>query len=88
MHGAAVGVLWPCCDAGGPPPGAEHPCGPVFPREAPQPPVAGRRRTWELSGTLIFDQPDGLDTVSVDDAARVNGWAGTGGVAMRPIIQL
>ena len=42
----------------------------------------------ELSGTLIFDLPDGLDTVSVDDAARVNGWAGTEGLAMRPIIQL
>ncbi|MGX1480381.1 UNVERIFIED_CONTAM: hypothetical protein RKD50_009189 [Streptomyces canus] len=35
-----------------------------------------------------IDQPDGLDTVSVDDAARVNGWAGTEGLAMRPIIQL
>ncbi|MEU3604555.1 DUF4232 domain-containing protein [Streptomyces sp. NPDC035033] len=42
----------------------------------------------ELSGTLIFDLPDGLDTVSVDDAARVNGWAGTEGLAMRPINQL
>ncbi|WP_405736188.1 DUF4232 domain-containing protein [Streptomyces sp. NBC_01537] len=42
----------------------------------------------ELSGTLIFDLPDGLDTVSVDDAARLNGWAGTEGLAMRPIIQL
>lgn len=42
----------------------------------------------ELSGTLIFDLPDGLDTVSVDDAARVNGWAGTEGLAMRPITQL
>lgn len=42
----------------------------------------------ELNGTLIFDLPDGLDTVSVDDAARVNGWAGTEGLAMRPIIQL
>ncbi|MGW0425313.1 DUF4232 domain-containing protein [Streptomyces sp. NPDC003015] len=42
----------------------------------------------ELSGTLIFDLPDGLDTVSVDNAARVNGWAGTEGLAMRPIIQL
>ncbi|WP_426368079.1 DUF4232 domain-containing protein [Streptomyces sp. E-08] len=42
----------------------------------------------ELSGTLVFDLPDGLDTVSVDDAARVNGWAGTEGLAMRPINQL
>ncbi|MFD4376088.1 DUF4232 domain-containing protein [Streptomyces sp. NPDC058486] len=42
----------------------------------------------ELAGTLIFDLPDGLDTVSVDDAARVNGWAGTEGLAMRPITQL
>ncbi|MFD8975546.1 DUF4232 domain-containing protein [Streptomyces sp. NPDC059593] len=42
----------------------------------------------ELSGTLTFDLPDGLDTVSVDDAARVNGWAGTEGLAMRPITQL
>ncbi|KQX56939.1 hypothetical protein ASE09_25005 [Streptomyces sp. Root66D1] len=42
----------------------------------------------ELSGTLIFDLPDGLDTVSVDGAARVNGWAGTEGLAMRPINQL
>ncbi|MFE1348117.1 DUF4232 domain-containing protein [Streptomyces sp. NPDC058757] len=42
----------------------------------------------ELSGTLVFDLPDGLDTVSVDDAARVNGWAGTEGLAMRPITQL
>ncbi|MFB7592821.1 DUF4232 domain-containing protein [Streptomyces sp. NPDC056169] len=42
----------------------------------------------ELRGTLIFDLPDGLDTVSVDDAARVNGWAGTEGLAMRPITQL
>ncbi|MDX2291077.1 MULTISPECIES: DUF4232 domain-containing protein [Streptomyces] len=39
----------------------------------------------ELAGTLIFDLPDGLDTVSVDDAARLNGWAGTEGLAMRPI---
>ncbi|MFC8505536.1 DUF4232 domain-containing protein [Streptomyces sp. NPDC057411] len=42
----------------------------------------------ELSGTLVFDLPDGLDTISVDDAARVNGWAGTEGLAMRPITQL
>ncbi|WP_406065937.1 DUF4232 domain-containing protein [Streptomyces sp. NBC_01077] len=42
----------------------------------------------ELSGTLIFDLPDALGTVSVDDAARVNGWAGTEGLAMRPITQL
>ncbi|MEU5217361.1 DUF4232 domain-containing protein [Streptomyces sp. NPDC020807] len=42
----------------------------------------------ELSGTLVFDLPDGLDTVSVDDAARLNGWAGTEGLAMRPITQL
>ncbi|MDQ0986665.1 DUF4232 domain-containing protein [Streptomyces sp. V2I9] len=42
----------------------------------------------ELSGTLIFDLPEGLDTVSVDDAARVNGWAGTEGLAMRAITQL
>ncbi|MFE5791065.1 DUF4232 domain-containing protein [Streptomyces sp. NPDC056503] len=42
----------------------------------------------ELNGTLVFDLPDGLGTVSVDDAARVNGWAGTEGLAMRPITQL
>ncbi|MFG3039882.1 MULTISPECIES: DUF4232 domain-containing protein [unclassified Streptomyces] len=42
----------------------------------------------ELRGTLVFDLPAGLDTVSVDDAARVNGWAGTEGLAMRPITQL
>nr|WSW67709.1 DUF4232 domain-containing protein [Streptomyces sp. NBC_00995] len=42
----------------------------------------------ELSGTLVFDLPDGLHTVSYDDAARVNGWAGTEGLAMRPISQL
>jgi len=42
----------------------------------------------ELRGTLAFDLPAGLDTVSVDDAARVNGWAGTEGLAMRPINQL
>ncbi|MGW0122307.1 DUF4232 domain-containing protein [Streptomyces sp. NPDC003327] len=42
----------------------------------------------ELSGTLVFDLPDGLGTVSVDDAARLNGWAGTEGLAMRPITQL
>ncbi|MFF5449794.1 DUF4232 domain-containing protein [Streptomyces sp. NPDC012950] len=42
----------------------------------------------ELSGTLVFDLPDGLGTVSVDDAARVNGWAGTEGLAMRPVDQL
>ncbi|GGR68075.1 DUF4232 domain-containing protein [Streptomyces roseolus] len=42
----------------------------------------------ELSGTLVFDLPDGLGTVSVDDAARVNGWAGTEGLAMRPITRL
>ncbi|MEU9205212.1 DUF4232 domain-containing protein [Streptomyces sp. NPDC048332] len=42
----------------------------------------------ELRGTLVFDLPDGLGTVSYDDAARVNGWAGTEGLAMRPINQL
>ncbi|MDG4858751.1 DUF4232 domain-containing protein [Streptomyces sp. T-3] len=42
----------------------------------------------ELSGTLLFDLPDGLDSVSYDNAARVNGWAGTEGLAMRPINQL
>ncbi|MGW2839351.1 DUF4232 domain-containing protein [Streptomyces sp. NPDC001493] len=42
----------------------------------------------ELGGTLVFDLPDGLDSVSYDDAARVNGWAGTEGLAMRPINQL
>ncbi|MFI0828526.1 DUF4232 domain-containing protein [Streptomyces roseolus] len=42
----------------------------------------------ELSGTLVFDLPEGLGTVSVDDAARVNGWAGTEGLAMRPITRL
>ncbi|MEU9857982.1 DUF4232 domain-containing protein [Streptomyces sp. NPDC047974] len=42
----------------------------------------------ELSGTLVFDLPDGLGTVSVDDAARLNGWAGTEGLAMRPITGL
>ncbi|MFF9341067.1 DUF4232 domain-containing protein [Streptomyces sp. NPDC014773] len=42
----------------------------------------------ELRGTLVFDLPDGLDTVSVDEAARVNGWAGTEGLAMRPITRL
>ncbi|MCD2469131.1 DUF4232 domain-containing protein [Streptomyces sp. MBT42] len=42
----------------------------------------------ELRGTLVFDLPGGLGTVSVDDAARVNGWAGTEGLAMRPITQL
>ncbi|MFG3191721.1 DUF4232 domain-containing protein [Streptomyces omiyaensis] len=42
----------------------------------------------ELRGTLVFDLPDGLGTISVDDAARVNGWAGTEGLAMRPITQL
>lgn len=42
----------------------------------------------ELSGTLIFDLPGGLDSVSYDDAARVNGWAGTEGLAMRPINEL
>lgn len=42
----------------------------------------------ELSGKLAFDLPDGLHTVSYDDAARVNGWAGTEGLAMRPINQL
>lgn len=39
----------------------------------------------ELSGTLIFDLPNGLKTVSVDDAARVNGWGGAEGLVMRPI---
>ncbi|MEU2547641.1 DUF4232 domain-containing protein [Streptomyces roseolus] len=42
----------------------------------------------ELSGTLVFDLPGGLGAVSVDDAARVNGWAGTEGLAMRPITRL
>ncbi|WEH43122.1 DUF4232 domain-containing protein [Streptomyces sp. NBC_01218] len=42
----------------------------------------------ELNGTLVFDLPDGLASVSYDDAARVNGWAGTEGLAMRPINQL
>lgn len=42
----------------------------------------------ELNGKLAFDLPVGLHTVSYDDAARVNGWAGTEGLAMRPINQL
>lgn len=42
----------------------------------------------ELSGTLVFDLPPGLRSVSYDDAARVNGWAGTEGLAMRPVNQL
>ncbi|WP_393059614.1 DUF4232 domain-containing protein [Streptomyces sp. LN549] len=42
----------------------------------------------ELSGTLVFGLPGGLRSVSYDDAARVNGWAGTEGLAMRPINQL
>ncbi|WP_406461606.1 DUF4232 domain-containing protein [Streptomyces sp. NBC_00111] len=42
----------------------------------------------ELAGTLVFDLPGGLDSVSYDDAARVNGWAGTEGLAMRPVNQL
>ncbi|MGW0857227.1 DUF4232 domain-containing protein [Streptomyces sp. NPDC002690] len=42
----------------------------------------------ELSGILLFDLPDGLRSVSWDDAARVNGWAGTEGLAMRAINQL
>ncbi|MER5895714.1 DUF4232 domain-containing protein [Streptomyces sp. NPDC001876] len=42
----------------------------------------------ELNGTLVFDLPDGLSSVSYDDAARLNGWAGTEGLAMRPINQL
>lgn len=42
----------------------------------------------ELNGTLIFDLPDGLSSVSYDDAARLNGWAGTEGLAMRAINQL
>lgn len=42
----------------------------------------------ELNGTLLFDLPDGLRSVSYDDAARVNGWAGTEGLAMRAINQL
>ncbi|MEU1468229.1 DUF4232 domain-containing protein [Streptomyces sp. NPDC005761] len=42
----------------------------------------------ELTGTLLFDLPDGLRSVSYDDAARVNGWAGTEGLAMRPVNQL
>ncbi|MFD9501930.1 DUF4232 domain-containing protein [Streptomyces sp. NPDC060035] len=42
----------------------------------------------ELNGTLVFDLPDGRSSVSYDDAARVNGWAGTEGLAMRAINQL
>ncbi|WUH89304.1 DUF4232 domain-containing protein [Streptomyces sp. NBC_00433] len=42
----------------------------------------------ELSGTLVFDLPGGLRSVSYDDAARVYGWAGTEGLAMRPITEL
>ncbi|MEU7118585.1 DUF4232 domain-containing protein [Streptomyces zaomyceticus] len=42
----------------------------------------------ELGGTLIFDLPDRLDSVSYDDAARVTGWGGTEGLVMRPINQL
>ncbi|MFJ8867759.1 hypothetical protein ACIRD6_18625 [Streptomyces sp. NPDC102473] len=42
----------------------------------------------ELVGTLVFDPPGGLDSVSHDDAVRVNGWAGTEGLAMRPVNQL
>lgn len=42
----------------------------------------------ELGGTLIFDLPNGLHSVSYDDAARVNGWAGTEGLAMRAINEL
>ncbi|MCX5401620.1 DUF4232 domain-containing protein [Streptomyces sp. NBC_00102] len=42
----------------------------------------------ELSGVLLFDLPGGLRSVSYDDAARVNGWAGTEGLAMRAINQL
>ncbi|MET7643525.1 DUF4232 domain-containing protein [Streptomyces sp. NPDC005426] len=42
----------------------------------------------ELAGTLLFDLPDGLRSVSYDEAARVNGWAGTEGLAMRAINQL
>ncbi|THA79167.1 DUF4232 domain-containing protein [Streptomyces sp. A0642] len=42
----------------------------------------------ELSGTLVFHLPRGLRSVSYDDAARVNGWAGTEGLAMRPVSQL
>ncbi|MFE9092868.1 DUF4232 domain-containing protein [Streptomyces sp. NPDC007264] len=39
----------------------------------------------ERAGTLIFDLPDDLKTVSVDDAARVDGWGGAEGLVMRPI---
>ncbi|MGW5351115.1 DUF4232 domain-containing protein [Streptomyces sp. NPDC004031] len=42
----------------------------------------------ELNGTLIFDLPDGLDSVSYDDAARLYGWALTEGMAMRPVTQI
>ncbi|MEE4545093.1 DUF4232 domain-containing protein [Streptomyces sp. V4-01] len=42
----------------------------------------------ELNGTLVFDLPHGLHSVSYDGAARVYGWAGTEGLAMRPITQL
>ncbi|MFG1811605.1 DUF4232 domain-containing protein [Streptomyces sp. NPDC049040] len=42
----------------------------------------------ELGGTLVFDLPKGLHSVSYDDAARVNGWAGTEGLAMRAINEL
>ena len=42
----------------------------------------------ELGGTLLFDLPGRLDSVSYDDAARVTGWGGTEGLVMRPINQL
>ncbi|GGY87930.1 DUF4232 domain-containing protein [Streptomyces nitrosporeus] len=42
----------------------------------------------ELNGTLVFGLPGGLSSVSYDDAARVNGWAGTEGLAMRAINEL
>lgn len=42
----------------------------------------------ELNGTLIFDLPDGLDSVSYDDAARLYGWALTEGMAMRPVTRI
>ncbi|WP_329121034.1 DUF4232 domain-containing protein [Streptomyces sp. NBC_01465] len=42
----------------------------------------------EWGGTLIFDLPGKLKSVSYDKAARVNGWAGTEGLAMRPITML
>jgi hypothetical protein len=42
----------------------------------------------ELNGTLVFDLPDGLDSVSYDSAARLYGWALTEGMAMRPVTRI